>query len=67
MTNIVNNFTGLFSVYVDCRTRNLTESIKSFVITSNANDMTFNFTVSFIFPYLYGLLNKKKDYLNIDI
>jgi hypothetical protein len=67
MTNVVNNFTGLFKVYVDCRTRNITESLKGFVITSNANDMTFNFTAEFIYPYLYGLLNKKKDYLMIDI
>jgi hypothetical protein len=65
MTYVAANFLSLFNVYVDCRTRNITEEVLAFVVTSYANDMTLNFTATFKFPYLYGLLNKKKDYLTI--
>ena len=64
MTSIVQNWNDLFLVYVDCRTRNMTEEILLFEITSTSADLTsLNFTVTFKYPYLYGLLNKKKDYL----
>ncbi len=66
MTNIKANFLSLFDVYVDCRTRNITEEIIGWEITSTADDeTTLNFTAEFIYPYLYGLLNKKKDYLMV--
>lgn len=67
MTNIAENFLSLFDVYVDCKTRNKTEEVKGFVVTSYDNDMTLNFTAEFMWPYLYGLLNKKKDYLVIAV
>ena len=63
MTYISKNFLSLFDVYVNSKTRNLTEEIIGFVITSTADDTTLNFTAEFLYPYLYGLLNKKKDYL----
>jgi hypothetical protein len=67
MTNIAANFLNIFDVYVDCRTRNMSEEILAFDVTSTASDLTLNFTVTFKYPYLYGLLNKKKDYLVIAI
>lgn len=54
-------------MYVDCRTRNKTEEVKGFVVDSYANDLTINFTAEFVYPYLYGLLNKKKDYLVFEV
>lgn len=66
MTSIVANFNDYFLVYVDCRTRNMTEEILLFEITSVGNDsMSLNFTATFKFPYLYGLLNKKQDLFSI--
>jgi hypothetical protein len=65
MTNIAANFLTYFDVYVNSKTRNLTEEIIGWEITSTADDTTLNFTVEFLYPYLYGLLNKKKDYLVI--
>jgi len=67
MTNIVKNFNSIFYVYVNSITRNCTDEIIDFEITESDDDMTFNFTVEFQWPYLYGLLNKKKDYLVIGI
>jgi hypothetical protein len=52
---------------VNAITRNCTDELLSFEITSTENDLTFNFTAEFQWPYLYGLLNKKKDYLIIGI
>src|SRR3569833_599775 len=65
MTSVVKNWKDLFTVYIDCRTRNITEEVKDFVITYFEKDMYINFTAEFKFPYLLGLLNKKKDYLVI--
>ena len=65
MSNIRDNFLNLFDVYVDCRTRNITEEIKGWEVTSIADDTSLNFTAEFLYPYLYGLLNKKKDYLMV--
>ena len=65
MSNVVANWSNLFTVYVDCRTRNITEEVLAFDITSNSQNIYLNFTVTFKFPYLLGLLNKKKDYLVI--
>jgi hypothetical protein len=31
---------------------------------SEADNRTFNFTMQFNNPYMYGLLNKRSDYLN---
>jgi len=67
LTYVAANFLDIFNVYVDCRTRNITEEVIGFVITSYANDLTLNFTAEFKYPYLYGLLNKKKDYLTIEL
>jgi hypothetical protein len=50
-------------VYVDSRTRNLTEEIVDIELTSHSMNKYLNFTVEFKYPYLLGLLNKKKDYL----
>ena len=65
MSNIVSNFKNIFRVYVNSIPRNCTDEIIDFVITSSQDDLTFNFTAEFNHPYLYGLLNKKKDYLII--
>lgn len=67
MSFIADNFRSIFNIYVDCRTRNKTEEIKGFVVDSYDNDLTLNFTAEFVYPYLYGLLNKKKDYLVLEI
>ena len=67
ITHIVDNFDSIFSVYIDSKTRNKTEEVKGFEITSFADNMTINFTAEFLWPYLYGLLNKKKDYLMLEI
>jgi hypothetical protein len=61
MTNIGANFLSLFDIYVDCRTRNITEEIFGFEVTSTANDLTLNFTAEFLYPYLYGLLISLKN------
>lgn len=68
MTSIVANWNDFFLVYVDCRTRNITEEILIFEVTSVSKDnMSLNFTVTFKFPYLLGLLNKKQDYLSFQL
>jgi hypothetical protein len=54
-------FNELFDVYV-INTVKDRESIRGIEFTV-INDHTVNFTVQFQNPYLYGLLNKKSDYL----
>lgn len=65
MTNVVNKFDDIFKVYVK-NTMKTIDELKGFEITSYSDtnaSRTINFTCTFNEPYLYGLLNKKSDYL----
>jgi hypothetical protein len=59
----MNNITGVFDIYVNTTVFNR-EEIMGIDVTSNEGDnKTFNFTLQFNNPYMYGLLNKRSDYL----
>jgi hypothetical protein len=69
MTNVVNRFDEIFKVYVKNTMKNI-EELKDFEMTSYIDDNStpsFNFTCTFNEPYLYGLLNKKSDYLIFEV
>lgn len=67
MSNIITNFDSLFYVYVNSIPMNDTEEILQFNTTWTDGSMLLNFTVEFQHPYLYGLLNKKTDWLVIGV
>lgn len=66
MLNVQNNFDDIFHVYVNTTTKEIDE-IEKFEIINITDSKTVNFQVTFFEPYLYGLLNKKSDFLTVAI
>lgn len=60
----MNNITGVFDIYVNTTVFNREEIIGINMTSAVGDNMTFNFTIQFNNPYMYGLLNKRSDYLN---
>lgn len=66
---MVNRFDDIFKVYVKNTLKTIDE-LKDFEITAHTDtntSHTLNFTCTFKEPYLYGLLNKKSDYLIFEV
>lgn len=57
------NFTGVFDVFVNTTVFEREEIIGINVTKNLGDNRTFNFSIQFNNPYMYGLLNKRSDYL----
>lgn len=65
MTYITENFSKLFSYYVIDVAQN-NDTIPEFEITEIVDNQTFKFQAKFWKPYLYGLLNKRSDWMTFE-
>jgi uncharacterized protein YycO len=60
---LMNNVSGVFDVCVNTTVFNREEIISIDMISNAVDNQTFNFSIQFNNPYMYGLLNKRSDYL----
>jgi len=66
MENVVDRFHEVFNVYVENVAREI-EEVEKFDIKSTKDDKIINFQATFAHPYLYGLLNKRNDFLMLEV
>jgi hypothetical protein len=57
------NISGVFDVFVNTTVFNREEIISIDMSGNRGDNQTFNFSIQFNNPYMYGLLNKRSDFL----